>query len=86
MLSYNLVSRGVSVKLGFPAAGPYWNLESLWGTAAMETTERRVGRYLLLEPLGRGAMGTVYRAEDPFIRRTVAVKLLHTDGEAHPSG
>jgi serine/threonine-protein kinase len=50
----------------------------------METKERRVGRYLLLEPLGRGAMGTVYRAEDPFIRRTVAVKVLHTDGELTP--
>ena len=38
---------------------------------------RQIGRYMLREAVGRGAMGTVYRAEDPFIRRTVAVKILH---------
>jgi serine/threonine-protein kinase len=40
-------------------------------------TTRQIGRYLLREAVGRGAMGIVYRAEDPFIRRTVAVKVLH---------
>ena len=50
----------------------------------METTEKRVGRYILLEPLGRGAMGAVYKAEDPFIRRTVAVKVLHADEALAP--
>jgi len=39
--------------------------------------ERRFGRYLLHEPIGRGAMGRVYRAEDPAIHRAVAVKVLH---------
>jgi len=37
---------------------------------------RRVGRYELLAKLGEGAVGTVYRAQDPTIRRIVALKLI----------
>ena len=43
----------------------------------MSSIDRRIGRYVLIDPVGRGAMGTVYRAEDPFIHRMVAVKVLH---------
>lgn len=39
-------------------------------------SQQRMGRYSILEPVGRGAMGIVYRAEDPLIHRDVAVKVL----------
>ncbi len=40
---------------------------------------QRVGRYLLLEAIGRGAMGVVHAAWDPELDRRIAIKLLRAD-------
>ena len=40
----------------------------------------RVGRYIVVEKLGAGAMGVVYAAYDPDLDRRVAIKLLRATG------
>lgn len=43
----------------------------------VETGLTRIGRWQILQKLGRGAMGTVYSAHDPELDRRVAIKVLH---------
>jgi len=40
---------------------------------------RKFGRYEVIDALGKGAMGTVYRARDPMLHRTVAIKTVNMD-------
>jgi hypothetical protein len=44
----------------------------------------RLGHFLLIEELGMGGMGTVFRAQDETLGREVAIKVLRSDASAQP--
>ena len=63
--------------------GPVPGAPATAASALVEGT--RVGRYVLRDRLGAGAMGVVFTAHDPELDRAIAIKLLRSDlGAAAP--
>ncbi len=55
---------------------PHTTFPSAQGANA--NAPRQVGRYQVMERIGRGGMASVFRAHDPGIDRVIAIKFLHT--------
>jgi eukaryotic-like serine/threonine-protein kinase len=37
---------------------------------------QKIGKYVVIDQIGRGGMGTIYRARDPILERSVALKVI----------
>jgi len=59
------------------------SIENIAAPAAPSVT--RIGRFQLLEKLGQGNMGTVYRAQDTSDNAIVAIKVIRSDFMSKPS-
>ena len=70
----------VAAALPRTRSGPTLTPEAALAAPPRLTRGATVGRYLVLDPIGAGAMGVVYAAFDPELDRKIALKLIRGGG------
>src|SRR5260370_21320011 len=62
----------------------HWAYEPESPAESASLVGRILGRYKVIALIGRGVMGEVYRAQDQFLGREVAIKVLRAHLSKHP--
>jgi WD40 repeat protein/tRNA A-37 threonylcarbamoyl transferase component Bud32 len=73
-----------SEEIACPSCGSSFRLETESTTGWEGLSGQKLGRFELLDTVGQGAFGTVYKARDPELDRTVAVKVPRAGNLAGP--
>jgi serine/threonine protein kinase len=79
-----LVKIDPRAEIACPSCGSSFHLESEPTTGGERQAGQRLGKFELLEPVGQGGCGTVYKARDPELDRVVAVKVPRAGTLAGP--
>jgi tetratricopeptide (TPR) repeat protein/tRNA A-37 threonylcarbamoyl transferase component Bud32 len=62
-------------EIACPSCGSSFRLESESTTGWVQKAGQKLGKFELLDTVGQGAFGTVYKARDPELDRVVAIKV-----------
>src|SRR5438445_988432 len=71
-------------EIACPSCGSSFCLDTASTSAGTLNSGQLLGRFTLLDTVGQGAFGTVYRARDPELDRTVALKVPRAGNVAGP--
>jgi WD40 repeat protein/tRNA A-37 threonylcarbamoyl transferase component Bud32 len=71
-------------EIACPVCGSTFRLETGGTTGSQASAGWKVGKFDLIETVGEGAFGTVYKARDPELDRVVAIKVPRSGNLAGP--
>jgi serine/threonine protein kinase len=71
-------------EIACPSCGSSFRLEAESTTSDRPRPGHKLGKFELLDTVGQGAFGTVYKARDPELDRTVAIKVPRAGNLAGP--
>ncbi len=74
--AFAFMSTALAAVLGIVVSGLIFRI------SVQASRARELGSYRLVEPLGSGGMGEVWRAEHRMLARPAAIKLIRTDGSS----